>query len=62
MRSRDKVSFARVGVVLLGFFVMGVGSLPLTAQAQGPVSQKVLLDNTFANIRELERASVVALW
>ena len=42
MRNIGKVSLALVGFVLL--VVMCLGSLPLTAQAQGNVPQKVLFE------------------
>jgi quercetin dioxygenase-like cupin family protein len=44
MRNTGKVSLAVVDVVLLVVFVMGAGALPLTAQAQGKVPQKILFE------------------
>ena len=44
MRSISKISRAIVGLVLLGFFVMCVGSLPLSAQDLGKMQKKVLFE------------------
>lgn len=44
MRNTSKVSLAIVAFVLLVVLVMCLGSLPLTAQAQGKVPQKVLFE------------------
>ena len=44
MRSTGTVSLTIVDFTLLVVFVMCLGSLPLTAQAQGQVSQKVLFE------------------
>jgi quercetin dioxygenase-like cupin family protein len=44
MRSISKISHAIVGLVLLGFFVVCVGSLPLAAQDLGKMQQKVLFE------------------
>ena len=44
MRKARKISSAFIAPLVIGVVGMGVGSLPLTAQAQGKVPQKVLFE------------------
>ena len=44
MRHTSKVPFSLIFLVLISFMVVGIGSLPMTAKAQGKMAQEVLFE------------------
>jgi quercetin dioxygenase-like cupin family protein len=44
MQNTGKVPLTLISLLLMSFISMGIGSLPITAQAQGKVEQEVLFE------------------